>query len=121
MAVEPFEVLSITVSPTELGAAILRALAESRWGIPQPTDWKKFASPRLAAAGVKTEAAFQKKSQHISAEYNGSELKFVPSRNGGAVGITKGFEAAIEHETMTKEMSSEALGAAIFIAFESCT
>lgn len=120
VAVEPFQVLPIPVSPTELGAAIQRALAESRWDIPQPADWKKLASPRLAAAGVKTEAAFQKKSQLVSAEFNGAVLKFVPYRNGGGTGMTKGFEAAVEHERMVKEMSSEALGTAAFLTFESC-
>lgn len=120
VAVEPFQVLPNPVSPIELGAAIQHALAESRWDIPQPTDWKKLALPRLAAAGVKTEAAFQKKSQLVLAEFNGAVLKFMPYRNGGAVGMTKGFEAAVEHEKMVKEMSSEALGDAAILTFEFC-
>jgi hypothetical protein len=102
------------------GAAIRRALAESRKDIPQPKDWKALALPRLAAASVKTEAAFQKKSQLVSAELNGAVLKITPHRNGGAVGATKGFDAAVEHEEIVKDMSSEALGNAAFLAFEFC-
>ena len=38
--------------------------------------------------------------------------------SGGAAGATKGFEAAVEHEAIVKEMSPKALGNAAFLAFE---
>jgi hypothetical protein len=120
VAVEPFQVLPSSVSPIDLGAAVRRALTQSRKDVPQPTDWKALALPRLAAAGVKAEAAFQKKSQFVSAEFNGTVLKITPYRNAGAAGATKGFEAAVEHEEIVKEMSSESLGNAAFLAFEFC-
>lgn len=90
-AVEPFQVLPSSVSPIDLGEAVHCALEDSRENIPQPTDWQAFAVPRLAAAGVKTEAAFQKKSQLVSAEFNGTVLKITPNRNGGAAGAKKGL------------------------------
>jgi len=79
-----------------------------------------LALPRLAAANVKTEAAFQKKSQLVSAEFNGTVLVITPHRNDSAVGATKGFEAATEHEEIVKEMSSEALDNAALLALEFC-
>lgn len=120
IAVEPFQVLTSPVLPIELGTAIHRALTESRKGIPQPTDWKALALPRLTAANVKTEAVFQKKSQLVSVELSGAALKITPHRNGGAVGATKGFDAAVEHGETVKDMSSVALGNAVFLAFEFC-
>jgi hypothetical protein len=44
----------------------------------------------------------------------------MPYRNGNAVGMTKGFEVAVEHENIVEEMSSEALGNAAFLTFEFC-
>jgi hypothetical protein len=120
VAVKPFQVLPSSVSPIDLGEAVRHALTDSRKDLPQPTDWKAFALPRLAAAGVKTEAAFQKKSQLVSAEFNGTVLKITPYRNGGAAGATKGFEAAVEHEAIVSEMSPETIGNAAFLAFEFC-
>jgi hypothetical protein len=121
LAVEPYQVLSNPVSPVELGLAIRRALAESREQIQHPTDWKALASPRLAAAGVKTEAAFQKKSQLVSAEFDGAVLTITPQRNGGAVGAEKGFHALVEHVARVSEASPEAIGNASLLAFEFCT
>lgn len=120
VAVEPFQVLPSSVSPIDLGEAVHCALEDSRENVPQPTDWQAFAVPRLAAAGVKTEAAFQKKSQLVSAEFNGTVLKITPNRNGGAAGAKKGFEAAVEHEAIVNETSPEAVGIAAFLAFEFC-
>lgn len=120
VAVEPFQVLPSSVSSIDLGEAVRYALTNSRQGIPQPTDWKAFSLPRLAAAGVKTEGAFQKKSQLVSAEFNGTVLKFTPYRNGGAAEAMKGFEAAVEYEAIVKEMPPEAIGKAAFLAFEFC-
>lgn len=120
VAVEPFQVLPSSVSPIDLGEAVHCALEDSGKNVPQPTDWKAFALPRLAAAGVKTEAAFQKKSQLVSAKFNGTVLKITPYRNGGAAGEKKGFEAAVEHEGIVNKTSPEAVGNAAFLAFEFC-
>lgn len=120
VAVKPFQVLPSSVSPIDLGEAVQCALEESGKNVPQPTDWKAFALPRLAAGGGKTEAAFQRKSQLVLAEFNGTVLKITPYRNGGAVGEKKGFEAAVEHEAVVNKTSPEAVGIAAFLAFEFC-
>ncbi len=120
VATEPYQVLSSSVSPTELGEAIYRALNDSRENIPHPVDWKALAFPRLAAAGVKTEAAFQKKSALVTALFDGVILSVTPHRNGGKTGNEKGFHPISECEARVMEAAAEAAGTAIFRTFELC-
>lgn len=120
IAIEPYQVLSDPISPIELGEAICRALHDSHEKIAHPTDWKALASPRLAAAGVKTESSFQNKSKLVSAEFDGVVLTITPHRNGGTAGDGKGFHETIEHAAHVRKMSSESVGSASLLAFERC-
>lgn len=121
IASEPYQVLPDLISPIEMGEAICRALQDSQEKIAHPIDWKALAVPRLAAAGVKTESSFQKKSKLVSAEFDGVVLTITPHRNGGAAGDGKGFHEIIELAAHVGEMSSDSVGSASLLAFERCT
>jgi hypothetical protein len=88
---EPYMVLANTPTPIEVGQAIYEALKLSRGLEATPIDWKKRSAPRLAAAGVKTEAAFQRGSKLVSIELEAGHIGFVAQHNGGTIGDTKGF------------------------------
>ena len=120
ITVEPYMVLSNPVSSLELGEAVRRVLAESRQDIAQPTDWKALASPRLAAAGVKSEASFQKRAQLVTASFDGTALTITPHRNGGTTGDQRGFHPIEEHTRHVIETSPEAIGSASHYGFELC-
>jgi hypothetical protein len=120
VATEPYQVLSNSVSPNELGEAIRLALNDSHVGIPHPVDWKALALPRLAAAGVETETAFQKKSDLVTALFDGAVLTITPHRNGGGTGNEKGFHPIAECEAQLMEIAPEVVGTATLHAFELC-
>jgi hypothetical protein len=109
-----------SVSSNELGEAITRALNVSREGVPHPLDWKSLALPRLAAAGVKSEATFQKKAELVTIYFDGTALTITPHRNGGGTGDEKGFHPIFEREAHSAGMTFAEIGAAAFQAFEHC-
>jgi hypothetical protein len=121
IAVEPYIVLSMPVSAVELGKAINHALASSHEGIAHPLSWKELAAPRLAAAGVKSEAAFQKQSALVSVVCDGKTVTFIPHRNGGATGNGKGFLPIDECEVRVERSTQEICGTTALQAFDRCT
>jgi hypothetical protein len=121
VAVAPFTVLPRDVNVRELGSAIEVALSESTTVVPHPTDWKNVAAPRLISAGVKSEATFQKRSALVQLSATDEEIRIVPTKNGGAVGESRGFHE-IPTACIAQPHSSppEAIGAQVLKAFDLC-
>ncbi len=91
VACEPYVVLPAAPTPDQVGQAVLESLKLSQGSEPTPVDWKKSSAPRLAAAGVRSESAFQRGSKLVSIEQAAGEIRFVPHHNGGTRGSAKGF------------------------------
>lgn len=100
VAMEPFIVLQQDPSATELGQALLTALNHSGRTVPTPTDWKTFSQPRLQAAGVKSEAAYQRNSKMVLIEMTGLKVVLKPTKNGGVTGDSKGFSELLGSEVV---------------------
>lgn len=88
---EPYVALPLSVADLEFALAVRTALEISTREIPHPVDWKAAASPRLGAAGVKTERAFQLKSKLVEISKESDSFQICPTHNGGAAGDRKGF------------------------------
>lgn len=120
IASEPYIVLPTPASAVELGASINQALASSLAGVEHPSSWKGLATPRLAAAGVRSEATFQKQASLVSVNADGKKATFTPHRNGGATGPDKGYSPIDECAVQVDPKTQEAWGAAALEAFEHC-
>lgn len=118
---EPYIVLPIPVSAVELSAAINQALDSSHDGVSHPVSWKGMAAPRLAAAGVKSEATFQKQASLVSLITDGKIVTFTPHRNGGANGPDKGFSPIEECTVRVAPKTQEVWGEIALQVFEHCT
>jgi hypothetical protein len=118
---EPYIVLPASVSAVELGEAINQALNSSHDDIAHPLSWKGLAAPRLAAAGVKSEAAFQKQASLVSLITDGKIVTITPHRNGGATGPDRGFSPIDECEVQVGTKAPEICGKTTFQLFEQCT
>ena len=112
--------LSAPVTSVELSKAIGQALDLSQNGITHPQSWKGLAAPRLAAAGVKSEATFQKQTALVSLIADGNTVTFTPHRNGGTTGNEKGFSPIDECEIKVDQRASESAGEIALRAFERC-
>jgi hypothetical protein len=121
IASEPYIVLPTPTSAVDLGTAINHALDSYRNGIPHPTNWKGLSGPRLAAAGVRSEAALHKQALMVEVTRAGNTLTFTPQRNGGATGNDKGFHALDERAVTLDEPTQEAAGEAVLRVFNLCT
>jgi hypothetical protein len=122
VSVEPYQTLSCDVTDVELGRAIASALEKSNKVIRHPTDWKTWALPRYAAAGVKTERSFQRRAKLVTVEVIAGDICLVPYYNGGGKGEGKGFAPLDKtlHLIVAKVDSSK-LGKAVRDAFLLCT
>ena len=119
---EPYTVLPTDTSNRELGAAIEAALSISTRTVPHPKDWKAASAPRLTAAGVTSERAFQQKSTLVQILKSEESIRIAPSHNGGAAGEARGFHPIANAEVVVPPMSqSEGIGAEVRRAFEQCT
>lgn len=118
---EPYIVLPTSVSAVELGEAINQALDKSHDGVAHPLNWKGLAAPRLAAAGVKSEAAFQKQASLVSLITDGKTVAFTPHRNGGGIGPDKGFSPIDECAVTVDAKAPKVRGETTFQVFEHCT
>ena len=116
IASEPYASLPLDAGPEALGNSVLSALSKSGQTVPHPTVWKGLDKPRLEAAGVKSEKAFQSGARSIRVE-RGQAFRLEPSRNGGSKGDTKGFEPLPEL-SMSLPLSSTA--AALDQAIRDC-
>lgn len=121
MTSEPYIVLPTPVSVVELGKAINQVLDHSHDGVSHPQSWEALAVPRLAAAGVKSEAAFQKQASLISVIADGQTVTFTPHHNGGATGPDKGFSPIDECAIRVDLKPQELWGEAALQVFEHCT
>ena len=120
IAGEPYVNLPLDVELKALGDAVLSALSHSGKTVPHPASWKDLDKPRLQAAGVKSEKAFQSGTRSLSVE-RGQAFRLEPSRNGGSKGSTKGFEPLPELSTsLPLSSTAAALGQAIRACFERC-
>jgi len=122
LGVEPFMALPTNSEFETIGAAILSALGKSSGTERDPTNWNEFNRPRLAAAGVKTEAAFQRGSNMVSIEMNAGRIRFSPNHNNGSKAESKGF-SVIESEVLFAPASAEPfqVGRAAMATLLKCT
>ena len=80
-----------------------------------------LGKPRLKAAGVKSEKAFQTGARSSSVERVGQAVRLEPSRNGGAKGDAKGFEPLPElSESLPPSATAATIGHAIRTCLERC-
>ena len=122
IASEPYVSLPLDVDLNALGNCALAALAQSGKTVPHPLSWKGLNEPRLRAAGVKSEKAFQTGSRSLTIDRVGDALRIEPSRNGGARGDAKGFEPLPELGiSVPLNSAAEALGSAIRAALKKCS
>ena len=63
---DPCQMLSVECSTDELGAAVLKALRDSKDGVPQPSNWDDVARPLLDLAGVGSWGSFSRGSRLVS-------------------------------------------------------
>jgi hypothetical protein len=119
---EPYSVLPLEISDHELGAAIEAALLASSRTVAHPTDWKTASAPRLNAAGVKSERAFQQRSTLVQVCKTAESVRVVLSHNGGAAGAERGFHGLANVEIVIPLPSpTEGLAVQVRRAFEQCT
>ena len=122
LSVEPYLVLPYGSAPEEIGSAVLRALGLSHGIEPDPSDWKSLSHPRLAAAAVKSEAAFQKGSKLVLIERHVDRTLFKPTHNGGTRGESKGFnELEGEVSSLSRSATPASVGAAALASVLRCT
>jgi len=117
---EPYLVLPTPVTAAELSRAINQALDSSHDGVAHPLSWKGLAAPRLAAAGVKSEATFQKQASLVSLIADGKTAIFTPHRNAGATGPEKGFSPIEECAVHVDPRTLELWGETALQVFEHC-
>lgn len=121
IASEPYIVLPTPVSIVDLGVAINDALDSYRNDNPHPSNWQGLSRPRLAAAGVNSEAALHKQASMVQVTCDGNTLTCTPQRNGGATGNDKGFHAIDERAITLNQPTEDAAGEAVLRAFSLCT
>ena len=120
LAVSDYVTLSLNASPTELGAAVGKALDQSVDGVPHPTVWTGLSRPRLAAAGVRSEGAFMRGGRCVGVRRS-EETVLKPSRNGGPTGEQLGFTDLPELRLVLSGNSTESeLGNALLSALTRC-
>jgi hypothetical protein len=121
IAGEPYLSLPLVADDESLGAAVFRALAASKEQVPHPPSWKGLSAPRLVAAGLKSEAAFQTQARLVSISRDEESIVCEPSRNGGAKGPRKGFNPIPQLSVAVHAASPSVIVAqAIRAAFQRC-
>jgi hypothetical protein len=114
MATEPYVALPLDTDANVLGKAVLDALAQSGRTIQHPTQWKGLAAPRLKAAGVRSERAFQSGSRYVNVDRQDGGYLVCPSRNGGTRGDEKGHEPLLDRAiSLASDSTATEIGAAI--------
>jgi hypothetical protein len=106
IASEPYVALPLDADSASLGNAALDALNQSGRTVRHPSDWKAEAAPRLKAAVVKSEKAFQTHACYVSIELDGSQLLVEPWRNGGTTGEKKGFVRLPDPSNLTSNTNT---------------
>jgi len=121
IASEPYLSLPLTIDSDKLGEAVLAALTHSGRVVPHPVSAKGLAAPRLSAAGVKSERAFQTGTRSLSIERTKKSFRIEPSRNGGSKGDAKGFHPLPELSTFLDcDSDATIIGRAVRACFGRC-
>jgi|SRR3954470_13456944 hypothetical protein len=122
LASDPYANLPLDVASESLGSAALEALSLSGRTVPHPTSWEGLSTPRLKAAGVKSEKTFQTEALMVDLCRDDTGIQITPTRNGGAVGDSKGFDSLPEFKT-SRPLNTDAasLGEAIRSSFTRCS
>jgi len=122
MASEPYVSLPLDADAKTLGSSVLSALALSGQTVPHPTSWKGSTTPRLEAAGVGSERAFQLNASSVTVDRAAEFVRIEPSHNGGTEGNTKGFAPLPDlSASIPSKSSAEEIGAAVRTCFARCT
>jgi hypothetical protein len=118
---EPYVSEPLDANDRRLGEVLLGTLDASGLTVPHPKSWKGITRPRLEAAGVKSEKAFQTGTLSVTVNWHDDTLCFAPTRNGGASGPEKGFHPLSESSVfVAANAGAEAIGATVRSAIELC-
>lgn len=112
----PVEILQITVSQAELGAAVRRALQNYVTGVPHPDPELSLEGPVLEAAKVSSWSALLRGAKEVEILSDDGQIVFRPTQNRGA---RNGFWHLPELDVaVAEQVSDEDLGAAALRALE---
>ncbi|MGO1073134.1 hypothetical protein [Lysobacter sp. CA199] len=115
MGTTPVEAVEAT-APERLGAAMERALAASREGVPHPVVWDDLTAPLREAAKVRSWSAFVKTAKFVQIERSATEVVFFPYKN---VGPRKRHEPLIGKE-LRRPSTSTQIGEELLAVFDLC-
>ena len=119
IAAQPYVLLPLSVDAAALGKSIADALSHSASDVPDPTDWTSLAAPRLRAAGVGSERAFQTHAKLVEVSLTSSEYSIQAHTNGGTAGDSKGFHPSSSHQ-VSRDADHSTLGHAVFASLALC-
>jgi len=97
-------------SERQIGEQALRALAESKTGLPHPREWGSVLEPLLRLANVKSWSEFARPASCAEIEEEGGRLSVVRTENLGA---QEGFRAVPQGPTLVESLVQEVVGAAV--------
>ena len=101
----------------ELGKYVFMALNNSRYNIPDPTDWKVITIPLLKAAKVKSFSAFGKIAKCVLVDLD-NKIEITSTENKS--NIKRGFVDKEEKIILPVNTSNTELGKSIEEAFLKC-
>lgn len=116
------EVLERSVDTSEIGRAVLQALAGNREGIPHPAtpdDFDDLPQPVLEAAGVKTWTLFSRGALSLWIAEEDSTLVLIPTRKVGSKGTY--LDVPDAQVTVGLPTTVDRVGAAVREALARCT
>ncbi|MBO9711901.1 hypothetical protein [Sphingomonas sp.] len=105
--------------PIAIGAALHRALSESRNGVRLSEDERRHPTrfPTLAISGLRSFRAFMAAAQTVSVYQRGQRITLTPTDNQGA----RGFAHLPDQARELRAPGDAELGAAVLAAFADCT
>jgi hypothetical protein len=106
----PCIALGDSCSDFDLGAAVSRALAESRTGVPHPLTFKGLIDPLLLEASVKSWTTFSKGTTCAEIERTEGSVAIVPTRN---LGSSEGFAPRTERTVIVDNGALSDVGATL--------
>ncbi len=121
LASPPFTAIE-SESPAEIGAAVRAALGHYRARVPTPQrdDYAKLSSPRLLAAGVRSEAAYTRDAKVVGVT-QADRFMLCPYQNGGPFGANRGFQQLSTKQLIAPILADDtALGLACLEALALC-
>lgn len=94
----------------ELGEHVLRALAESRTGIPHPKQWGGLVQPLLQLANVKSWGAFARRASCVQVEEEALQISVIRTDN---LGPQYGFSVARGGTCVIEGRNPEEIGSLV--------